>query len=305
MRACITPMRSLPTQVLLWIPDETPLVEPPGNGTSYKTFIDLLTTVQLVSVLTAFATYFGVIQRDWHNFPLVFFVCLPLVLNVCSCGKCWRRQQHSVQTTFFFFFVFFQTLTAANMPRSRVLANISMIRPVAGRQTFSRNIDKIQIKKKKWFQQLSSGCLSLVCSPKKKKNHWCNSPSALRQAAHALFSLCFCCQLRSKGWAEHETFPTDRNLTRSNKQGGRDSKVKCVDVWGGKKKRKKILLLCSERKFTSTCGVLDLNVPLGPGKVFFFSPPPAQGSVRARWWRPTSDKVPLTRLVCAPFKKKI
>lgn len=72
----IPPIRYFLTQtltVLLCSSDETLAVEPRGNGTSYKTFIDLLTTVHFISVLTAFATYFGVIQRDWHSLPLGFF----------------------------------------------------------------------------------------------------------------------------------------------------------------------------------------------------------------------------------------
>lgn len=43
------------------------------NGPFYKnSFIDLLTTVHVFSVLTAFATYFGVTQRDMHMLPLLF-----------------------------------------------------------------------------------------------------------------------------------------------------------------------------------------------------------------------------------------
>lgn len=55
-----------PSQVFVCRWDNTSGGEPQGNGTFYKTFIDLLTTVHFISVLTAFATYFGVIQRDWH-----------------------------------------------------------------------------------------------------------------------------------------------------------------------------------------------------------------------------------------------
>lgn len=42
------------------------------DGTFYKnSFIDLLTTVHVFSVLTACATYFGVILWDSHTFPLM------------------------------------------------------------------------------------------------------------------------------------------------------------------------------------------------------------------------------------------
>lgn len=41
---------------------------------SLQNFIGLLTTVHFFSVLTTFATYFGVIQSDWHVSPLYFLV---------------------------------------------------------------------------------------------------------------------------------------------------------------------------------------------------------------------------------------
>lgn len=64
------------------------VVQSQGTGPFYKNgFIGLLTTVHVFSVLTAFATYFGVIQRDWRISPLLF-----------SCGKCWQDQKHRVQT---------------------------------------------------------------------------------------------------------------------------------------------------------------------------------------------------------------
>lgn len=160
--------------MLVWRPDKTLGVEPPGNGTSYKTFIDLLTTVHFISVLTAFATYFGVIQTAWHSLPLFFFVCFFLLL-ICSCGECWQRQQHSVQTKPILLPLFFcfeiQTLTVANMPladgNSRVLANVSMTRPSAADKHFPGILIRYRLKRKKEgerFQQLS---LSLVCSQRK------------------------------------------------------------------------------------------------------------------------------------------
>lgn len=41
---------------------------------SLQNFIGLLTTVHVFSVLTTFATYFGVVQSDWHVSPLYFLV---------------------------------------------------------------------------------------------------------------------------------------------------------------------------------------------------------------------------------------
>lgn len=50
-----------------------------GNGPFYKNcFIDLLTTVHFFSVLTAFATYFGVIQRDSERIQRIFFFLILL-----------------------------------------------------------------------------------------------------------------------------------------------------------------------------------------------------------------------------------
>lgn len=52
--------------IYIWTsPEETSAGQSQEKRTFYKnSFIDLLTTVHFFSVPTAFATYFGVIQRD-------------------------------------------------------------------------------------------------------------------------------------------------------------------------------------------------------------------------------------------------
>lgn len=157
----IPPIRYFLTQtltVLLCSSDETLAVEPRGNGTSYKTFIDLLTTVHFISVLTAFATYFGVIQRDWHSLPLGFFFFLSVFsfyiymflweMLTASAAQCTNQNYSSSSSSFLNSDT--HSCKHASFRRSFPCARKRFHdSPLGGRQTFSRNIDKIQMKKKK------------------------------------------------------------------------------------------------------------------------------------------------------------
>ncbi len=132
-----------------------------GNEPSYKnficSFIDLLTTVHFFSVLTAFATYFGVIQRDWQVLPLFIFLWEMLTGSGAQCTNqnfsllSWS--QHGRQLDLMIY-VFLLTFPSSSWISLSLLVTVS--------QPFSRKIDKIHRGRRSQYHRLN--CLSLVCS---------------------------------------------------------------------------------------------------------------------------------------------
>lgn len=127
-----------------------------GNGPFYKNcFIDLLTTVHFFSVLTAFATYFGVIQRDSERIQRIFFFFNSLVGTADRIRSTvykpewftvvftstWETLWFTRVVVVVFFFSRWRSLLACSPPPCR-----------HGDQTYSRKIDKIQKRGAEWVQ---------------------------------------------------------------------------------------------------------------------------------------------------------
>lgn len=213
--------------MLVWRRGKTLVVEPRGTGTSYKTFIDLLTTVHFISVLTAFCYILWCDSEGLAQFaPVCFFFFYIYMFSwempTASAAQCTNQNYSSSSSLFFFLKSRHSQLQTCrffrrSFPCARKHFHDS---PLGGPQTFSRNIDKIQMKKKRGgdaerFQQLSSDCLRLVCRQRKSMMQFTVGVTSSGQKQRTLPSAAArCCQLRSKGQAKHETFPIHCNLTR-------------------------------------------------------------------------------------------
>lgn len=142
-------------------------------------------------MLTAFATYFGVIQRDRQT--------LPHFISVLGNADRIRSTVYKPEL-----------VIAASMSTSEKLdificfnfhmsAYTSLCLPITVDQTCSRNSDKIQRAER--VQQRRLDCLSLVCS--QEVNGAIHTHYVKLAKSTLTSSLCLrqgvCCQLRSKG----------------------------------------------------------------------------------------------------------